>query len=99
MEISGLPCSFKCTDTAGQEDYDRLRPLSYPGTDIFIVMFSLLSTASYQEAIEKFIPEIKHHCPGIPFIVVGNKLDLLSDQQFMQSQTAKGKSVVNEEEV
>lgn len=26
-------------DTAGQEEYEKLRPLSYPGTDVFIVCF------------------------------------------------------------
>src|SRR3990167_1415483 len=30
-------------DSAGEEDYDRLRPLSYPQTDIFIITFSCRS--------------------------------------------------------
>ena len=34
-------------DTAGQEDYDRLRPLSYPMTDVFLVCFSVVSPTSY----------------------------------------------------
>lgn len=34
-------------DTAGQEDYDRLRPLSYPQTDVFLICFSVASQASF----------------------------------------------------
>ena len=37
----------------GQEDYDRLRPLSYPQTDVFLICFSLVSPASYQNVKAK----------------------------------------------
>jgi GTPase SAR1 family protein len=37
----------------GQEDYDRLRPLSYPQTDVFLVCFSVVSPASFENVKEK----------------------------------------------
>ena len=40
----------------GQEDYNRLRPLSYRGADVFILAFSLISKASY-ENVSKKVPE------------------------------------------
>ncbi len=38
---------------AGQEDYDRLRPLSYPQTDVFLVCFSVVSPSSFENVKEK----------------------------------------------
>ena len=38
---------------AGQEDYNRLRPLSYRGADVFILAFSLISKASYENIAKK----------------------------------------------
>lgn len=37
----------------GQEDYNRLRPLSYRGADVFLLAFSLISRASYENVAKK----------------------------------------------
>ena len=60
-------------DTAGQEDYDRLRPLSYPDTDVILMCFSIDSPDSLENIPEKWTPEVKHFCPLVPIILVGNK--------------------------
>lgn len=65
-------------DTAGQEEYDRLRPLSYPDVDVLLVCFSLESLTSLQNVKDTWFPEVSHFCPGIPIILVGTKSDLLS---------------------
>ena len=61
----------------GQEDYNRLRPLSYRGADVFILAFSLISKASYENVSKKWIPELKHYAPGVPIVLVGTKLGIL----------------------
>jgi hypothetical protein len=38
---------------SGQEDYSRLRPLSYRGADVFVLAFSLISRASYENVLKK----------------------------------------------
>lgn len=62
-----------------QEDYDRLRPLSYPSTDVFIITFSVTNRWSFDNIATKWVPEISHHCPDSPFIIVGTKCDLRKD--------------------
>lgn len=122
------------TDTAGQEDYDRLRPLSYPQTDVFLICFSVarygiseackmfkirtsnaikkkislvvfpphhhscfilfltssssffefpmvffihvfyFSPSSFENVTSKWFPELKHHCPEAPILLVGTKI-------------------------
>ncbi|CAI0435162.1 unnamed protein product [Linum tenue] len=73
--VDGSTVNLGLWDTAGQEDYNRLRPLSYRGADVFILAFSLISKASYENIAKKWIPELRHYAPGVPIILVGTKLD------------------------
>ncbi|KAG5047995.1 hypothetical protein JHK85_009098 [Glycine max] len=72
--VDGSTVNLALWDTAGQEDYNRLRPLSYRGADVFILAFSLISKASYENIAKKWIPELRHYAPGVPIILVGTKL-------------------------
>ncbi|KAG0588169.1 hypothetical protein KC19_2G221800 [Ceratodon purpureus] len=80
--VDGNTVNLGLWDTAGQEDYNRLRPLSYRGADVFLLAFSLISKASYENISKKWIPELRHYAPSVPIILVGTKLDLRDDKQF-----------------
>ncbi|EJW80821.1 hypothetical protein WUBG_08270, partial [Wuchereria bancrofti] len=51
---------------AGEDDYNTLRPLSYPDTDLFIVCYSVERPESLKSVEEKWIPEIRRFCPDVP---------------------------------
>ena len=82
--IGDEPYTLGLFDTAGQEDYDRLRPLSYPSTDVFLVCFSVISPPSFENVKEKWFPEVHHHCPGVPCLVVGTQIDLRDDKVIIE---------------
>ncbi|URE17389.1 RHO [Musa troglodytarum] len=75
--VDGNTVNLGLWDTAGQEDYNRLRPLSYRGADVFLLAFSLISKASYENVAKKWISELRHYSPGVPIILVGTKLGKL----------------------
>ena len=52
MVCDGVPVSLGLWDTAGQEDYDRLRPLSYPDTNVLLLCFSISSPDSLENIPE-----------------------------------------------
>jgi len=95
--VDGRPVNLGLWDTAGQEDYDRLRPLSYPQTDVFLVAFSIISPHSFDNVKSKWWPEIQHHAPGVPIILVGTKSDLRNDQSMVQQLSAKGMQIITTE--
>ncbi|KAF3912733.1 hypothetical protein ABW21_db0209796 [Orbilia brochopaga] len=93
--VDGKPISLGLWDTAGQEDYDRLRPLSYPQTDVFLICFSLVSPPSFENVRTKWNPEISHHAPNIPIILVGTKLDLRDDPKALKMLSDKKMSPIS----
>ncbi|KAL2902232.1 Rac-like GTP-binding protein 3 [Bienertia sinuspersici] len=70
-------------DTAGQEDYNKLRPLSYRGADVFVLAFSLVNRASFENVEKKWVPELQNFAPGVPLVLVGTKMDLQGDKHQM----------------
>ncbi|XP_014234379.1 ras-like GTP-binding protein RhoL isoform X1 [Trichogramma pretiosum] len=76
IDVDGQDYNVTLWDTAGQEDYERLRPLSYPNTDCFLLCFSINARSSYENVACKWYPELKVHCPNVPIILVGTKSDL-----------------------
>jgi len=79
-------------DTAGQEDYDRLRPLSYPGTDVFLICCSVSNKSSISNVFSKWIPEIQHHCPNTPILIVVTKCDLWDSDE--DNKTMKREEII-----
>eukprot|EP01101_Sappina_pedata_P002695 TRINITY_DN1290_c0_g1_i1.p1 TRINITY_DN1290_c0_g1~~TRINITY_DN1290_c0_g1_i1.p1 ORF type:complete len:194 (-),score=47.07 TRINITY_DN1290_c0_g1_i1:15-596(-) len=84
MMVDKRPINLGLWDTAGQEEYDRLRPLSYPQTDVFLVCFSIISHSSLENVKQKWAPEAKHNCPDTPIILVGTKTDLRTNDEILQ---------------
>ncbi|OWF34060.1 rho-related protein racA-like [Mizuhopecten yessoensis] len=75
--VGGVLVSVCLCDAYGNtEDYDRLRPLSYPFTDVFLVCFSVGNRESLPNVTRKWIPELRHHCPKTPIILVACQIDL-----------------------
>jgi GTPase SAR1 family protein len=50
--------------------------MSYPDTEIFLICFSLTSKLSMENILGRWIPELKEHCPTVPYMLVGLKMDL-----------------------
>lgn len=76
IQVDGKTVELDLWDTAGQDDYDRLRPLSYGNADVIIVCYSIDTAKSLINVIDKWVPEVRYFCNDVPVVLVGNKKDL-----------------------
>ncbi|NWW94714.1 RHOF protein, partial [Rhynochetos jubatus] len=80
LQVGGKPVKIHLWDTAGQEDYDRLRPLSYSDTNAVLICFDVTDPSSFDNILTK----VNHFCRGIPVLLVGCKTDLRRDQAVLR---------------
>ncbi|XP_016111723.1 rho-related GTP-binding protein RhoG-like [Sinocyclocheilus grahami] len=98
LAVDSKVVSLNLWDTAGQEEYDRLRTLSYPQTNIFIICFCIASPSSYENVKLKWYPEVSEHCPNVPILLVGTKKDLRDDPEVLKKLKEKNLSVVSQQQ-
>jgi Rho family protein len=84
-------------DTAGQEEYDRLRPLSYPESDVILIVFSVDFPTSLANVLDKWYPEVSHFCPTTPLLLIGTKTDLRTDSTTLRMLSAQGQVPITPE--
>jgi len=96
--VNGTPYNIGLWDTAGQEEYDRLRALCYPQTDIFLMEFSVISPSSFENIKIRWYPELTHHCPGTPYLLVGLKIDLRDDPDVIEGLKNQGLEPITKEQ-
>ncbi|XP_069509129.1 ras-related C3 botulinum toxin substrate 1-like [Ambystoma mexicanum] len=84
MMVDGKTVNLGLWDTAGQEEYDRLRPLSYTQTDVFLICYSVVSPASYENVRTKWYPEVHHHCSNTPIVLIGTQMNLRENKETIE---------------
>eukprot|EP01090_Pellita_catalonica_P018686 TRINITY_DN6112_c0_g2_i1.p1 TRINITY_DN6112_c0_g2~~TRINITY_DN6112_c0_g2_i1.p1 ORF type:complete len:846 (+),score=155.24 TRINITY_DN6112_c0_g2_i1:122-2539(+) len=94
LTAGGRTIELGLWDTAGQEEYDRLRPLSYANANVFLTCFSVVNPVSYENILSKWYPEICHFCPDAPLVLVGTKCDLRNDSTVNEKLSQQGQAPV-----
>ena len=95
VQYKGEPYTLGLFDTAGQEDYNRVRPLAYPQTDVFLVCFSIANPSSFENVSHQWIPEISQYGKNAPFILVGLQVDLRDNPKTIEKLSKNAKRPIS----
>jgi len=98
LQVDGRNVELALWDTANRDDYDRLRPLSYPDSHVILLCYSIDSLDSLDNVMEKWYPELRNFCSGVPIILVGCKKDLRHDPRTLEELRRYGQSPLTTEQ-
>lgn len=79
--VDNIHMELSLWDTAGQEEFDRLRSLSYDDTQAIMLCFSVDNRGSLENVSTKWIAEINEHCPGVKIVLCALKCDLREEHE------------------
>ncbi|PYH98783.1 hypothetical protein BO71DRAFT_394946 [Aspergillus ellipticus CBS 707.79] len=86
--VDNVHMELSLWDTAGQEEFDRLRALSYEDTHLIMLCFSVDSRDSFENVASKWIEEISENCPGVKMVLTALKCDLRKDELDQENPNA-----------
>lgn len=96
--VDGKSVQLALWDTAGQEDYERLRPLAYSHAHVLLIAFSVDNVDSILNVEQKWWPEALHNCPNVPIILVGLKRDKRDDPKVLEEFLRTSQRFVTQEQ-
>jgi Rho family, other len=96
--VDGKSVQLALWDTAGQEDYERLRPLAYSKAHVILIGFSVDSPDSFENVKAKWAEEARDRCPGVPLILVGLKKDLREDPIAIEEMRRRSQRFISTKE-
>jgi len=85
-------------DTAGQQDFDKIRPMSYKEADVYLLFFSVVNPTSLENVKLRWVEEIKYHTPDVPYFLVGTQVDSREVDEVIQELDQRGKAPVSTKE-
>jgi Ras family protein A len=97
-KFEGISVELSIWDTAGQEEYENLRLRSYSGANVVLICYSPDCRDSLENIEVKWVPEVCHFCPGVPYLLVCCKSDLREDMKTVESLNRCGETTVSTEE-
>jgi len=60
--------------------------------------FSVISPSSFENIKIRWYPELQHHCPGTPCLLVGTKVDLREDPSVIEGLKSQGLAPITKEQ-
>eukprot|EP00092_Neocalanus_flemingeri_P003262 GFUD01003493.1.p1 GENE.GFUD01003493.1~~GFUD01003493.1.p1 ORF type:complete len:199 (+),score=67.11 GFUD01003493.1:72-668(+) len=89
LELGGRELSMNVWDTAGQEEYDNIRQLTYPNTDMFLVCFNSVNRITFDNLKNKWMLELNSHAPKVPKLLVGTMADRKNEKSLKNKMPTK----------
>lgn len=73
--MDGVQISLGLWDTAGNDTFRGIRPMSYQQADVVLLCYSVANHTSFANVRHKWICEVREHLPQVPVLVVATQTD------------------------
>ncbi|KAK7104157.1 cell division control protein 42 homolog [Littorina saxatilis] len=95
VKVAGRSLHLEIIDTLEEDESPSIRLSEYPGTNIFVVCFSVVRPETLSHVEDIWLPEIRAHAPQTPFILVGTQADLRDSDEICNMLKEKGQEPVS----